>query len=337
MADIRPARFSQASRAHVRLYNSVLSRRPTLRLEGSGATISLGICSLAEPSGPPVTLTAPSGRAWLTLDPDLLKQWLQPWIGSEALADLPPVLRNAAYLAALAPLCAALGATTGLAFSPAESPVPLPAALARLGLWLGDPGVGRPSAVLHVDEAIGAVLTTALERLPGAGSAPERWSGLPVELILGLGQSRLTAEEFRGLASGDIVLLPSSMPVNAALELMLRRADQPLAVAHLQRGQLLIDRLVAAAMSEPVHTPDAPSAPLDPDSLPIRIDFDLGSLTLPLRELRAIQPGYSFELDRPEAQAVRIVVGSRVIGHGELIQIDDRLGVRVTALFPTPE
>lgn len=340
MPDIRSAQFPRALRAHVRLYNLAISRRPVLRLGDAGESITLGPSSLTDlPDAVPIVLASASGQAWLALEPVLLKQWLQPWIGNETLTSLPPVLRSAAYHAALDPLFTALDAATGIAFSPAESPAPLPSASARLGLWLTDPGAGRPCALLAVDDAIAAVLTARLERLPLSVGEPERWSNLPVEVTLWLGQSHLSAEEFRGLASGDILLLPSSMPANAALELRLRQAGQGqfLAIAHLQRGQLLINRLVSAAMSEPAHTPDTASAPLDPDALPIRIEFDLGGLTLPLRELRAIQPGYSFELDRPAPQAVRLMVGSQVIGHGELVQIDDRLGVRVTALFPAPE
>ncbi len=90
-------------------------------------------------------------------------------------------------------------------------------------------------------------------------------------------------------------------------------------------------------MSEPSQTPDPVPAPLNPDDLDIRLDFDLGHLTLPLRELRTIQSGYSFELDRPNPQPVRILAGSQVIGYGELVQIDDRLGVRVTTLIHSPE
>ena len=90
-------------------------------------------------------------------------------------------------------------------------------------------------------------------------------------------------------------------------------------------------------MSEPSQAPNPAPAPLNPDDLEIRLDFDLGHLTLPLRELRTIQPGYSFELDRPDPQPVRILAGSQVIGYGELVQIDDRLGVRVTSLIQSPE
>ena len=78
---------------------------------------------------------------------------------------------------------------------------------------------------------------------------------------------------------------------------------------------------------------DESQALADPKALEITLRFDLGQLTLPLGELQQIQPGYSFELELPAPGQVRIVAGTQLIGRGELVQIEDRLGVRVTALF----
>ena len=335
MPEIRPARFPRTPRAQVRLCNFTITRRLILTLNIAGESITLALGPAVDMPGDIIALNAGSGSAWLTLKPTLFEQWLRPWIGSETLTQLPSVLRKAAYHAALAPLFAALHAATGIVFVLTESPTPLPESPARLGLWLTDTPDGNPSALLHLDDATVAALTTRLEHLPAAG-VKEPWPGLPVHITLWIGQTWLTPQELRQLERSDILLLPPSAP-DAPLELMLRQAGWPLAIAHLQRRQLLIARLVPTAMSEPSQAPATPPSALDPDDLKIRLDFDLGCLTLPLRELRTIQPGYSFELDRPDSQSVRIVAGSQVIGYGELVHIDDRLGVRVTSLFQSPE
>lgn len=336
MPEIRSAQFPRAPRSHIRLYNLALTRRPVLTLNIAGALTTLGLGPATNMPGDLIALTTDAGGAWLTLKPTLFKQWLQPWIGSEPLTQLPSMLRNAAYHAALAPLLTALNAMSGLSFSLTESPAPLPESTARLGLRLTDTPAQNLNAVLCLDDATAAVLTARLERLPLAVVKQEPWPTLPVSVTLWIGQIRLTPQEFRHLELSDMLLFPSSAP-DATLELTLRQSGRPVAVAHLHRRQLLIAHLVPIAMSEPSQAPDTPRPPLNPDDLEIRIDFDLGDLTLPLRELRAIQPGYSFELDRPDAQSVRIVAGSQVIGYGELVQIDDRLGVRVTSLFQSPE
>ncbi len=81
------------------------------------------------------------------------------------------------------------------------------------------------------------------------------------------------------------------------------------------------------------HTAESPNPGLSAENLDIQITFDLGHVTLPLSELQNLQVGYSFELDMPSSGNVRILSGEQLIGRGELVQIEDRLGVRVTALF----
>ncbi|MGI9510218.1 MAG: type III secretion system cytoplasmic ring protein SctQ [Geminicoccaceae bacterium] len=69
------------------------------------------------------------------------------------------------------------------------------------------------------------------------------------------------------------------------------------------------------------------------DDLPVKLLFELGRLELPLGELQEIGPGYVFQLDRPLGEAVEIHAGGRRIGQGEIMKIEDQVGVRVTRLF----
>lgn len=78
-------------------------------------------------------------------------------------------------------------------------------------------------------------------------------------------------------------------------------------------------------------TPAAGAAPAL-DQLPLRLAFDLGERTLSLAELKALQPGQTLELGRPLAGAVQLRVNGALVGTGELVEIDGRLGVTVTSL-----
>lgn len=76
--------------------------------------------------------------------------------------------------------------------------------------------------------------------------------------------------------------------------------------------------------STPSHSvPDAMKG------LPISLTFEVGRKTIPLQELNSIKPGYSFELDNLADTPVSIHANGRLIGHGELLKIEDRVGVRV--------
>ncbi|MGI9505283.1 MAG: FliM/FliN family flagellar motor switch protein, partial [Geminicoccaceae bacterium] len=88
-------------------------------------------------------------------------------------------------------------------------------------------------------------------------------------------------------------------------------------------------------LSEESLAPGAVSPPADAafDDLPIKVVFELGRLELPLGQLQDIGPGHVFELDRPLGEAVEIHAAGRRIGQGEVVRIEDQIGVRITRLF----
>jgi len=59
------------------------------------------------------------------------------------------------------------------------------------------------------------------------------------------------------------------------------------------------------------------------------VEFRLGEATLPLASLQVLQPGYTFALDAPPHEPVAVFSGGRRIAVGEIVRLDDRLGVRV--------
>ncbi|MEM7025391.1 MAG: FliM/FliN family flagellar motor switch protein, partial [Pseudomonadota bacterium] len=60
-----------------------------------------------------------------------------------------------------------------------------------------------------------------------------------------------------------------------------------------------------------------------------------GKTELTIGELRGVAEGYSFNLHRPLDSAVALRVNGRLIGHGELVDIEGSLGVRVIEIFKT--
>ena len=74
------------------------------------------------------------------------------------------------------------------------------------------------------------------------------------------------------------------------------------------------------------------SPPARMDDIPVRLVFEVGETTLPLGELQSLQPGYTFELPASVAEPVRIRANGKIVGSGELVQVGDRVGVRVLSL-----
>lgn len=69
------------------------------------------------------------------------------------------------------------------------------------------------------------------------------------------------------------------------------------------------------------------------DDLPVMLCFDLGHLELTLAALRALGPGSVLALPAPSDAPVRVTVGGRVVGTGELVEIEGQLGVRLLRIF----
>jgi type III secretion protein Q len=65
------------------------------------------------------------------------------------------------------------------------------------------------------------------------------------------------------------------------------------------------------------------------DDIPVRLTFDVGEREISLGDLKSIQPGYVFNLGRDPRSVVSIRANGRLIGEGELVDIEGRLGVSV--------
>lgn len=61
----------------------------------------------------------------------------------------------------------------------------------------------------------------------------------------------------------------------------------------------------------------------------LTLKFCVGKSTHPLREVAALQPGYVFETNTPIDTPVTIELNGTVLGRGELVSVNDRIGVRI--------
>ena len=78
------------------------------------------------------------------------------------------------------------------------------------------------------------------------------------------------------------------------------------------------------------NTPSAGS--IDTDDLNVKICFNLGYGMISIADLRAVAPGYVFNLENEQGAEVAVIAGGREIGRGEIVQIAERLGVRIVQL-----
>ncbi len=75
--------------------------------------------------------------------------------------------------------------------------------------------------------------------------------------------------------------------------------------------------------------PHAAAAGFDADTLPVKLLFIAGETEVPFGELSGIGAGYIFDLQQAAHRHVEIRANGEPIGHGELVEIDGRVGVRI--------
>ena len=83
---------------------------------------------------------------------------------------------------------------------------------------------------------------------------------------------------------------------------------------------------------EPAAADVLQESALDTEYLEVPIAFNLGHAMVSVADLRTLASGYVFDLENEPGAEVVIVAGEREIGRGEVVQIADRLGVRIISL-----
>jgi type III secretion system YscQ/HrcQ family protein len=176
---------------------------------------------------------------------------------------------------------------------------------------------------------------------------------LPFDLTLRAGIASLTEEELLSIEPGDVVILEEaelqvaddgSLTGRCALAApgAARRADCELTTDGAFRIVEL--DLMEAVMSEPVNSPEPEAADAEGDAVEKTTDLsqvlaedveltlaaELGRLRLSLAHASSYDVGSVLRLGKPVGAEVDLTLAGRLVGRGELLNIDGELGVRVS-------
>jgi flagellar motor switch protein FliN/FliY len=67
--------------------------------------------------------------------------------------------------------------------------------------------------------------------------------------------------------------------------------------------------------------------------VPVRISAVLGKASLSVAQLLKLGAGSVLELDRKVGEAIDVYVNNRLVARGEVVVVDDRLGVTMTEII----
>ncbi len=69
--------------------------------------------------------------------------------------------------------------------------------------------------------------------------------------------------------------------------------------------------------------------------IPVQVSAVLGKTTMPVSNLLKLGRGAVVELDRKVGEAIDIYVNNRLVARGEVVVVEDRLGVTMTEIIKT--
>ena len=106
-------------------------------------------------------------------------------------------------------------------------------------------------------------------------------------------------------------------------------SDSPLALQELEAGA------PALSIGDDEGKTAADLAPVF--DVPVNISAVLGKAHLSVAQLLKLGPGSVLELDRKVGEAIDIYVNNRLVARGEVVVVDDRLGVTMTEIIKSED
>jgi flagellar motor switch protein FliN/FliY len=67
--------------------------------------------------------------------------------------------------------------------------------------------------------------------------------------------------------------------------------------------------------------------------VPVRVSAILGHSRIPVSELLRLDEGVVLQLDRKVGESIDILVNDRLVARGEVVMVEDRLGVTMTEII----
>ncbi len=167
-------------------------------------------------------------------------------------------------------------------------------------------------------------------QLPGFQNHPKSsntWiDSLPMHWGLFLPPIPLPVNELKEFSPGDILL--HSQHRHTYENLTLKHKDHDASFnTRIENNTLYVVKY----NGKPLMTDDSDSIPnIETNQIPIKLEFKVSELTLTLSELQEMNPGYTFQLPTPlDCATTDIYANGKKIGVGQLISIEEHLGIRI--------
>ena len=114
-------------------------------------------------------------------------------------------------------------------------------------------------------------------------------------------------------------------------------ADKDLQLAELEADEPGMRQQAPDDKMDPT-VPDSPRSAQDLEAvydIPVQVSAVLGKSTMEVQQLLKLGRGAVVELDRKVGEAIDIYVNNRLVARGEVVVLEDRLGITMTEIIKT--
>jgi flagellar motor switch protein FliN len=109
--------------------------------------------------------------------------------------------------------------------------------------------------------------------------------------------------------------------------------DSKLPLPDLESGAEMMP-LADAALAPEAESADHSAADLEAVfDVPVKVSAVLGRARMQVGDLLKLGPGAVLELDRKVGEAIDIYVNNRLVARGEVVLVEDKLGVTMTEII----
>ncbi|MBY0299416.1 MAG: flagellar motor switch protein FliN [Methylobacterium sp.] len=108
--------------------------------------------------------------------------------------------------------------------------------------------------------------------------------------------------------------------------------DNDLGLPQLSESDLAFDQGGPASMRDAPASAKSAADLEQVFDVPVVISAVLGASRMPIGDLLRLGPGTVLELDRKVGEAIDIFVNNRLVARGEVVLVEDRLGVTMTEI-----
>lgn len=188
-------------------------------------------------------------------------------------------------------------------------------------------------AEIWLDQLGVSFLSTSLRACTFAVVDWELWAELPIRARFVVGATQIMIHELRQIDLTDVILFDECMTNLNLDKVVVEFGDKFISVGKVRENKIELFSYPERLMDE-INETELNRIEAYGD-LSIKLSFDLGERSVRLSDLTKICPGYIFDLGRDLRREVFMRANGKIIGEGELVEIDGQIGVSILRLAPS--